>query len=151
MDVIVQSVTRTKEGKCGLALSQSKNWPTINWGPTKQAHIKQSLAKLILMMTMMIADADGKDEDGEDVDGDAGGKAVVKGRMNSRWLMAGTSCGNSCDICVDDCDDCGHVYEGDDDDSGHNSCVLLAEFYILQGRPMHHPWNVFVLNFKHGF
>ena len=43
------------------------------------------------------------------------------------------------------------VCEGGDDDFGHNSCVLLAEFYILQGRPMHHPWNVFVLNFKHGF
>ena len=79
--------------------------------------------------------------------------AVVKGRMDSRWLLAGTSRGNLCGICVDDCDaeDCGHVCEGGDDDLGHNSCVLLAEFYILQGRPMYHPWNVFVLNFKHGF
>ena len=67
--------------------------------------------------------------------------AVVKIRMNSRWLLAGTSCGSLAN---------GHVCEGGDDNLGHNSCVLLAEFYILQGRPMHHPWNVFVLNFKHG-
>ena len=98
--------------------------------------------------------AGGYNAGGEDEFGDAGGKAVVKGRMNSRWLMAGTSSSNfddSDDNYDRDAEDCDHVYEGDVDDWSHNSCVLLAEFYILQGRPMHHPWNVFVLNFKHGF
>ena len=87
MDVIVQSVTRTRDGKCGLALSQSKNWPTINGGPTKQARIKQSMAKLILLMTMMMRVVWVREV-----------MTVVKGRMNSRWLMAGTSRGNLCDI-----------------------------------------------------
>ena len=139
MDV-VQSLTRVNV-VC-RSLNPSKNWPTINWGPSKthassKSWLKSSstwwqwwgnmrvvvIVKEILRIVVSEV-ASTRRCNFADIDGDnwCWGLWPLCLWWGWRWWLG-----------------------------ARNSCVLLAEFYIQRGRPMHHPWNVFVLNFKGGF